>query len=97
MCASQCRMGLARRPPAPQTWLKSGLYWSMLAKCAAWPPSWSSVMSAVLPLPTALGVASEVKLARLGTQVPSACRQATAGQWQKPVGAQKGTAGCNLS
>jgi hypothetical protein len=30
----------------------SGLCWSTLAKCAAWPPSCSSVTSAVLPLPT---------------------------------------------
>ncbi len=36
-------------------------------------------MSAVLPLPTAFGDASDVKLAALGTQLPSARRQAGCG------------------
>lgn len=39
---------------------------------------------AVLPLPTASGEASEVKLAWLGTQVPSGRLHAGCGQWQKP-------------
>lgn len=45
-----------------RSWLKKGDGWSMLAKCAAWPPSCSSVTSAVRPEPTWLGVARLVKL-----------------------------------
>ncbi len=47
--------------------------------CTAHSPSCSSVMSAVLPLPTASGEARDVKLAALGTQVPSARRHAGCG------------------
>jgi hypothetical protein len=45
-----------------RSWEKKGDACVMLAKCAAWPPSCSSVTSAVLPLPTWLGVARLVKL-----------------------------------
>lgn len=38
----------------------------------------------VLPLPIASGEASEVKLAWLGTQVPSGRLHAGWGQWQNP-------------
>ena len=54
-------------------------------------PSCSSVASAVLPEPTALGVASDVKLANdvkladAGCHDPSARRHAHWGQWQKPL------------
>ena len=43
-----------------------------------------SVVSAVTPLPSAAGSASEVKFAALGVHAPSARRHAGCGQWQKP-------------
>jgi hypothetical protein len=43
------------------------------------PPACSSVTSAVRPLPASLGVASEVKLANAGCQLPSARRHAGCG------------------
>lgn len=55
---------------------KNGLCWSTFAKCAACPPSCSSVSSAVLPLPSWLGVARLVKLAYAGCHLPSGWRQA---------------------
>ena len=37
-----------------RSWPKNGLGWSMLAMCAAWPPSWSRVTRAVRPLPSGM-------------------------------------------
>ena len=58
----------------------------MFAKCAAWPPSCINVVSAVFPLPTSSGVASDVKLARLGFHLPSWPTCGATGQWQNPLG-----------
>lgn len=71
---------------APVLVKKSGLPIWMFAKCAACPPSCISVVSAVLPLPISSGVASEVKFARDGFQVPSCETCGATGQWQNPFG-----------
>ena len=44
------------------------------------------MVSAVLPLPISSGVASEVKFARDGFQVPSCETCGATGQWQNPFG-----------
>ena len=53
----------------------------MFAKWAAWPASCMSVVSAVLPLPTALGSANEVKFAALGTWKRSTGQTASQAEW----------------
>jgi hypothetical protein len=74
----QCVTSRSQANPNP-TCEKKGLCWSTFAKCAAWPPSCSSVSSAVLPLPSWSGVARLVKLACAGTQLPSDLRHAGCG------------------
>ena len=56
----------------------------MLEKWAAWPASCINVASAVLPEPTAVGSASDVKFVSVGCQDPSGFFQAGWGQWQNP-------------
>jgi hypothetical protein len=62
---------------------KHGAGMSMLAKCAACPPSWKSVSVARRPAPTTPGIAFAVNWMRAGRHAPRS-RQAGTGPCMKP-------------
>src|SRR5690606_34405896 len=65
------------------SWLKHGAFCVMLAKWAAWPPSWNNVVSPRSPLPIWRGSALLVKLITAGCHV-SLRYQAGRGECMKP-------------